>query len=150
MAVTVNHTGITVRDLDRAEAMFRDLFGFETFSRAPRDPSIISAVTGVPGVTVEIAYMRNGATNIELLCYTVPGGNVDYRPRPCDFGSLHMAMNVTDMDTILEKARAWPLEQVGEVIVIDQGPNTGSRIVYMRTPEEGLIIEIIEKKTPAA
>lgn len=146
MSVTVNHTGITVKDLDRAEAMFRELFGFETFSRAPREPAIISAVTGVPGVTVEIAYMRNGATNIELLCYSVPDGNKDYRPRPCDYGSLHMAMNVTDMDAVLEKARVWPLEQVGNIIVIDQGPNRGSRIVYMRTPEEGLIVEMIEKR----
>lgn len=148
MPITVNHTGITVKDLDRSEAMFRDLFGFETFSRAPRDPAIISAVTGVPDIGVEIAYMRNGATSIELLCYSVPDGCEDYRPRPCDLGSLHMAVNVTEMDEMLEKARAWPLDQVGEVVVIDQGPNTGSRIVYMRTPEEGLIIEIIEKKTP--
>ena len=47
---------------------------------------------------------------------------------------------------MLQKARGWPLEQVGELIVIDQGPNTGSRIVYLRTPEEGLIIEMIEKR----
>ncbi|HWJ75182.1 MAG TPA: VOC family protein [Kaistia sp.] len=146
MSVTVNHTGITVKDLDRSEAMFRELFGFETFSRAPRNPGIIQAVTGLPGATVEIAYMRNGATSIELLSYIVPGGNADYRPRPCDFGSLHLAVNVTDMDAMLEKARAWPLDQVGDVVVIDQGPNTGSRIVYMRTPEEGLIVEIIEKR----
>ncbi len=146
MPVTVNHTGITVRDLDRAEAIFRDLFGFETYSRAPRDPAVISAVVGVPGAKVEIVYMRNGAANIELLCYSGPDDRQDYRPRPVDLGSLHMAMNVTDMDEMLEKARAWPMEQVGEVIVIDQGPNTGSRIVYFRTPEEGLIIEMIEKK----
>lgn len=147
MSVTVNHTGITVKDLDRAEALFRDLFGFETYSRAPRDPAIISAVTGVAGAKVEIVYMRNGAANIELLCYSGPDGRLDHRPRPVDLGSLHMAVNVTGMDEMLRKARAWPLEQVGEVIVIDQGPNTGSRIVYFRTPEEGLIIEMIEKKT---
>ncbi len=150
MIITVNHTGITVKDLDRSEAMFRELFGFETFSRAPRDPAIISAVTGVPGARVEIVYMRNGATNIELLCYSGPEDRKDYRPRPCDLGSMHMAVNVTDMDTLLAKARAWPLAQVGEVIVIDQGPNTGSRIVYMRNPEDGLIIEVIEKAAPAA
>ncbi len=146
MPVSVNHTGITVKDLDRAEAIFRDLFGFETFSRAPRDPAVISAVTGVPGAAVEIVYMRNGAANIELLCYSGPDDRQDFRPRPVDLGSLHMAMNVSDMDEMLEKARAWPMEQVGEVIAIDQGPNTGSRIVYFRTPEEGLIIEMIEKK----
>ena len=146
MSVTVNHTGITVRNLDRAVAMFADLFGFEQFSRAPRDPAIIAAVTGVAGAQVEIAYMRNGSTSIELLCYSGPAVRADLRPRPCDLGSPHMAMNVTEMDEMLTKARAWPLDQVGKVITIDQGPNTGSRIVYMRSPEEGLIIEMIEKK----
>ncbi|NPD16834.1 bleomycin resistance protein [Xinfangfangia sp. D13-10-4-6] len=146
MSVTVNHTGITVKDLDRAEALFRDLFGFERFSRAPRDPEIIEAVTGVPGAEVEIVYMRNGPANIELLCYSGPADRQDYRPRPVDLGSLHMAMNVSDMDSMLTRARAWPLEQVGEVIVIDQGPNTGLRIVYFRSPEEGLIIELIEMR----
>jgi catechol 2,3-dioxygenase-like lactoylglutathione lyase family enzyme len=149
MTVTVNHTGITVKDLDRSEAMFRELFGFETFSRAPRDPAIISAVIGVPNTKVEIVYMRNGATNIELLCYSGPDDRKDYRPRACDLGSLHMAVNVPDMDVALEKARAWPLEQVGKVIAIDQGPNTGSRIVYMRNPEDGLIIEMIQKAPSA-
>lgn len=145
MSVTVNHTGITVKNLDRAEALFRDIFGFETFSRAPRDPAVISAVVGVPGCEVEIVYMRNGPANIELLCYSSPRDRQDFRPRPVDLGSLHMAVNVTDMDAMLEKVRAWPMQQIGDLITIDQGPNTGSRIVYFRTPEEGLIIEMIEK-----
>ena len=145
MPITVNHTGITVCDLDRTEAMFRELFGFETFDRAPRDPAIISAVTGVSGAQVEIVYMRNGAANIELLCYSAPAGREDYRPRPCDLGSLHMAVNVDDMDTIMPRALAWPMDVVGEEVLIDAGPNKGSRIVYLRTPEEGLIIEMIQK-----
>lgn len=145
MAITVNHTGITVHDLDRAEAMFRELFGFETFDRAPRDPTIISAVTGVPGAQVEIVYMHNGAVNIELLCYSAPADREDYRPRPCDLGSLHMAVNVDDMDAIMTRALAWPMEVVGDEVRIDAGPNNGSRIVYLRTPEEGLIIEMIQK-----
>lgn len=145
MSVTVNHTGITVKDLDRSEAMFRDLFGFESFSRASRNPAIISAVIGVPGAQVEIIYMRNGATSIELLCYSAPDDQHDYRPRPCDLGSLHMAMNVDDMDDALARALAWPMEVVGEEVRIDAGPNNGSRIVYMRNPEDGLIIEMIQK-----
>lgn len=149
MAVTVNHTGITVLDLDRSVAMFRDLFGFEVFDRADRDPAIISRVTGVAGARVEIAYMRNGPVAVELLCYSAPADRKDYRPAPCDLGSLHMAMNVDDMDAIMEKARLWPLDVVGEEVVIDKGPNTGSRIVYLRNPEDGLILEMIQKPKPA-
>lgn len=145
MSVTVNHTGITVHDLDRSIAMFRDLFGFEVFSRAPRDPAIISRVTGVEGAEVDVAYVRNGAVSFELLCYSKPDDRKDYRPRPCDLGSLHIAVNVEDMDAMLERALAWPLEMVAHEVEIDAGPNIGSRIIYLRTPEEGLIVEMIQK-----
>lgn len=145
MPVTVNHTGITVYDLDRSEEMFRELFGFESFDRAPRDPAIISAVTGVPGAKVEIVYMRNGAQAIELLCYSGPDDRKDFRPRPCDLGSLHLAFNVDDIDDIIARAAKWSLTLVGDVVVIDQGPNTGSRIAYLRNPDDGLILEAIQK-----
>lgn len=149
MSTTVNHTGITVHDLDRSVAMFCELFDFEVISRAPRDPAIISRVTGVEGAEIDIAYVRNGPFSFELLCYSKPADRKDYRPRPCDLGSLHIAVNVEDMDSMLERALAWPLEMVGQEVEIDAGPNTGSRIVYFRTPEEGLIIEMIQKPKPA-
>ncbi|MGJ8530735.1 MAG: VOC family protein [Alphaproteobacteria bacterium] len=148
MSVTVNHTGITVHDLDRSIAMFCELFDFEVFSRAPRDPAIISGVTGVEGAEIEVAYVRNGAVSFELLCYSKPEERKDYRPRPCDLGSLHIAVNVEDMDAMLEKALAWPMDIVGKEVQIDAGPNNGSRIIYLRTPEEGLIVEMIQKPKP--
>lgn len=146
MAVTFNHTGITVRDLDRTEALLRDLFGFETISRAPRAPELIAAVIGVEGAEVEVVYMQNGATRLELLAYSAPADRADYRPRPCDLGSLHIAVNVDDFDAALARAKAWPLDQVGAPVQIDAGPNEGLRIVYVRTPDEGLIIEMIEAR----
>jgi catechol 2,3-dioxygenase-like lactoylglutathione lyase family enzyme len=145
MSINVNHTGITVHDLDRSVAMFSELFEFEVFSRAPRDPEIISRVTGVEGAEIDIAYVRNGPVSFELLCYSKPDNKQDFRPRPCDLGSLHIAINVDDLDDMLDKALAWPLDMVGQVVEIDAGPNIGSRIVYLRTPEEGLIIELIQK-----
>lgn len=141
---TVNHTGITVRDLDRSIAMFCELFGFEMLDRSPRDPAIISAVTGVNGAEVDIAYVGKGGKRFELLAYSAPADAADLRPRPHDLGSLHIALNVEDMDAALEKALSWPLEHVGQEVQIDSGPNKGGRIIYLRTPEEGLIIELIQ------
>lgn len=142
--VTVNHTGITVKDLDRSIAMFCELFGFEQIDRSSRDPAIISTVTGVAGAEVDIAYVRNGAARLELLAYSAPADAADLRPRPHDLGSLHLALNVTDMDALLERALAWPLVPVGKEVRIDAGPNEGARIIYLSTPEEGLIIELIQ------
>ena len=146
MSVTFNHTGITVQDLDRSEAMFRDLFGFETISRAPRDPAIISRVVGIAGAKVEVTYMQLGETRLELLQYSGPDDRKDYRPRPCDLGSLHIAVNVDDIEEAAKRARQWPMEQMGDIVEIDAGPNKGLRIVYMRNPDDGLIIELIQMR----
>lgn len=144
MSVTFNHTGITVKDLDHSIAMFEELFGLEMISRAPRDPAVISRIIGVPGARVEVAYMRGANTTLELLCYSSPDDCTIYWPRPCDLGSLHLAFNVPDMPLALEKTARFNLELMGEVVVIDAGPNKGSMIAYLRSPLDGLIIEIIQ------
>lgn len=144
MTVTYNHTGITVKDLDRAEAMFKELFGFETISRAPRDPDIISRVIGVPGARVEIAYMRSSTTTVELLSYSSPDDQTIYTPRPCDLGSMHVAFNVPNMAEALEKAARFDLELMGEVVIIDAGPNKGSNIAYLRSPSDSFVVELIQ------
>lgn len=145
MDITVNHTGITVANLDHSEAMFQELLGFVTISRAPRDPAVISRVIGVDGAMVEVAYLRNGTATIELLCYSSPAGRGDFRPRPCDLGSLHMAFNVDDLNAIVMKSRDWSLEMMGEIAVVNAGPNKGARIVYMRDRRDGLVLEFIQK-----
>lgn len=144
MPVTLNHTGITVGDLDAAVRLFEDVFGFQVVSRAPRDPDIISRVIGVPGAQVEIAYMRNdsGAT-VELLAYSSPEDRRTYKPRPCDIGSLHLGFNVDDIDAVLAKLHRHNAELMRDVVVIDAGPNKGSRIAYLRNPE-GLVLELIQ------
>ncbi|MGU3574975.1 VOC family protein [Brucellaceae bacterium C25G] len=144
MTVTFNHTGITVKDLDHSEAMFRDLFGFETISRAARDPQIISKVIGVEGAKVEIAYMRSSTTTVELLCYSAPDDLKNYAPRACDVGSLHLGFNVPDMDDALEKAKNYGLKLMGDVVIIDAGPNKGSRIAYLRDAIDGVVLELIQ------
>jgi catechol 2,3-dioxygenase-like lactoylglutathione lyase family enzyme len=56
--LATNHTSFTVSDLDRTLAFFRDGLGFEVTSKAPRDPALIQAITGVEGAELQIAYVR--------------------------------------------------------------------------------------------
>lgn len=144
MSVTLNHTGITVGNLDAAVALFEDAFGFEVISRAPRDPQIISRVIGVAGSSVDIAYMRNGfGATVELLSYSAPDDRRAYAPRACDIGSLHLGFNVDDMNAVLAKLDRHGVKLMGDVVVIDAGPNKGSRIAYLRNPE-GMVLELIQ------
>lgn len=141
-----NHTGIIVSDLDRSIAFFRDALGFEVTSRAPRDPAIIRAITGVEGADVETAYIRGPDHSLELIQYLAPADKGRVSARQCDTGLFHIAFDVDNMDAAVERAREFDLRPVGQITAIDQGPNAGSRICYLQD-WDGATIEFIEKPT---
>ena len=68
-----NHTSFTVSSLDRTIGFFRDCLGFQLLNRAPRDPAIVSRITGVEGADMEIAFLRGPGCTVELIEYKGPG-----------------------------------------------------------------------------
>lgn len=140
-----NHTSFTVRDLERAIALFRDGLGFELVSKAPRDPRAIAAITGVAGGDVTIAFLQGPSHRVELIEYHAPADRGASMPRPCDTGFAHLALDVADMDAALAVAAEHRLGLLGQVYVIDQGPNAGRRVAYFRD-DNGLTLEFLEAK----
>jgi catechol 2,3-dioxygenase-like lactoylglutathione lyase family enzyme len=145
--VSTNHTSFTVSDLDRTLAFFRDGLGFEVTSKAPRDPKLIQAITGVAGADIITAFVRGPGHSLELIQYNAPADRTRVRPNPCDVGFAHVAYDVDDIDAVLETARQYDVHPIGPVTAIDRGPNAGRRVVYTRDPD-GITIEFIE--APAA
>lgn len=142
--LATNHTSFTVSDLDRSIAFFRDGLGFEVTSRAPRDPGLIQAITGVEGADLEIAFVRGPGHTLELIEYKKPGDKGQVVPRPCDTGFAHIAFDVDDIDAAIATAEKFAVRPIGQVVVIDKGPNAGGRVCYLRDPD-GIAIEFIEK-----
>ena len=93
--LATNHTSFTVSDLDRSLAFFRDGLGFEVTSRAPRDPALIQAITGVEGAELSIAYVRGPGHSLELIQYDGPADKGKVTSRPCDTGFAHLATTWT-------------------------------------------------------
>lgn len=102
----VDHTGITVTDLERSLAFWRDVLGFELSHRAQLSGEFAAGVTGVPGADIAIAVVTApGGHRIELLQYHQPAERAHLRPRPCDVGSVHLALRVDDIDAVLCRGR---------------------------------------------
>lgn len=137
-----NHTSFTVADLDRAIPFFRDLLGFELVSRGPRGRALIERMTSIPGADVEIAFVRGPGHTIELVEYKAPADRGASSARLCDAGSAHVALDVDDVGAAVAAAQAHDYHPVGEVIVIDGGPNTGRQVVYLKGPD-GIVVEFI-------
>jgi len=138
-----NHTSFTVSSLDRTIGFFRDCLGFQVVNRAPRDPAIVSRITGVEGADMEIAFLRGPGCTVELIEYKAPASRGRVSARPCDAGFAHMAFDVDDVDEAIAAARAHQLKPISPPVPINDGPNKGRRVVYLRDPD-GVTIEFIE------
>lgn len=137
-----NHTSFTVASLDRAVAFFRDFLGFELVSRAPRGRSLIERMTAIPGADVEIAFVSGPGHTIELIEYKAPAERGASAARLCDAGAAHIALDVDDVAAAVAGAEAHGFRPVGEIIVIDDGPNRGREVVYLKGPDN-FVVEFI-------
>ena len=63
--------------------------------------------------------------------------------RPFDPGSAHLALNVDDLDGVVEVCMNIGAQKIGQMITVDQGPNAGNRIIYISFRNE-VMIELIE------
>ena len=143
--LATNHTSFTVSDLERSVAFFRDALGFEVTSKAPRNPDVVSRITGIPGTEMLIAYVRGPGHSLELIQYLGPKeGRGRVRSLPCDVGFAHVAYDVDDIEAAIDAAAGHDVHVIGEVAVIDQGPNTGGKVAYLRD-RDGITIEFIQK-----
>lgn len=144
--LATNHTSFTVSDLDRSIEFFRDCFGFKLESKAPRDPKLVSHITGVEGANVVTAYLRGPGHVLELIQYRAPAVRGKVWARPCDTGFAHIALDVDNMEEAVKKAAGFEVKAVASPCEIDAGPNKGRKIVYLRD-WDGVTVELIEIKT---
>ena len=139
-----NHTSFTVSNLERSIAFYRDCFGFEVTSKAPREPRLTERLMGVPGADIEIAYVRAPGHSLELIEYRAPASRKKVEARSCDTGAFHIAFNVDDLDAALAACRTHGALPLGERITVDAGPNTGRSTCFVRDPD-GVLIELIQE-----
>ena len=146
--IAADHTGITVANLERSLAFWRDVLGFEFSHRTHHTGALAGEVTGVPGAELTLAVLKAPGHKIELLEYHAPADRGRANLRPCDVGSVHVAFTVDNLDAVLEKITASGWNAVGRAQTLPSGPNAGKRVVYLRDPD-GTTIEFMQPP-PAA
>ena len=142
--LAVNHTSFTVSDIDRTIGFFRDGLGFSVTSKARRNVKIIEQVTGVDGADIIVAFVAAPGHSIELIQYIAPADRGRVEARPCDTGFAHIAFDVDDVDAAVAAAVRFDVRPINPPTRIDQGPNKGRQVVYLRDPD-GVTIEFIER-----
>jgi glyoxylase I family protein len=142
--LVADHTGITVSNLERSLAFWRDVLGFEFSHTAHQKGELAQEITGVEGAEIKLAVLKTpGGHKIELLEYLAPADRKHADIRPCDVGSVHVALLVHDLDSVLERIAALDWKAAGKPQRLQSGPNAGKHVVYVRDPD-GTTIEFME------
>src|SRR5436305_2877978 len=142
--LAADHTGITVSNLERSLAFWRDVLGFELSHTAHQTSELAREITGVAGAEIKLAVLKaSGGHKIELLEYLAPSDRKHVDLRPCDVGSAHVALLVDDLDAVLNAIAASGWKAAGQPQTLKTGPNAGKRVVYVRDPD-GTTIEFMQ------
>ena len=142
--LAADHTGITVSNLERSLAFWRDVLGFELWHTAHQKGELAQQITGVEGAEIKLAVLKAPCGHkIELLEYLAPADRKRAILRPCDVGSVHVALLVHHLDVVLERIAASDWKAAGKPQRLQSGPNAGRRVVYVRDPD-GTTIEFMQ------
>jgi catechol 2,3-dioxygenase-like lactoylglutathione lyase family enzyme len=147
--IAADHTGITVSNLERSLDFWQNLLGFQLSHTAHQTGAMAQEITGVPGAELKLAVVKapNGH-KIELLQYLAPPDRKHVAVRPCDIGSVHVALIVDDLDSVLSKIAESGWKVAGKPQTLQTGPNAGKRVIYVRDPD-GTTIEFMEPPASA-
>ncbi|MDD4189095.1 MAG: VOC family protein [Eubacteriales bacterium] len=140
------HAGITVGDLDRSVAFYRDILGLRHVKTEPPRASRGERL-GVPGARIKIAIMDYPGGSIELIQYFEPKSQKEKAEPVNSIGQVHIAFQVDDIEKTIEKMVEKGVEFIGgnKHEVISDGPLQGWKWIYFKDPD-GTNLELIEGK----
>ena len=145
MLRAINHAGITVADLDRSVAFYRDVLGLTVLDVFDRTTDDIGEIVGYPGARLRIAMLRapGDAARLELIQYLAPSGTPT-RPETHDPATGHVCFEAKDIHAVHARlvAAGFPARSDGPV-EITQGPHRGTLAMYVRDPD-GYTVELFQ------
>jgi catechol 2,3-dioxygenase-like lactoylglutathione lyase family enzyme len=141
----IHHVGITVANLDRSLAFYRDLLGMRLIGLSVDED--VGAILGKQVAGVRIADLDVGNDQIlELLEYGSENGDVrNYGPDAV--GSCHLSLEVGDLTSVLSRLASAGFTPMGEPTPLTIGGVwEGCTVIYLRDPD-GIILELLERDT---
>jgi catechol 2,3-dioxygenase-like lactoylglutathione lyase family enzyme len=136
--VGIHHTGMTVSDLDRS-IEFYSRFGFGLTGNVLEESGPeIDEGTGVAKAHLRCAMLTRGDLRLELIQYASPSDAPPALPNN-GIGSAHIAIEVRDIDAVVETLRRDGVRFTSDPIEHE----SGIRWCYMKDPD-GITAELFE------
>ena len=121
MFTHMDHVGMSVKDMEKAIAFYRDIIGMEVSLDREFDSPLANLI-GSPGAKARVVHMRLGESVIELFDYRQPKGR---EPRSdanqSDFGLTHIGFMVKDFQQTYSRLKAKDVKFLGQPVEIRPG-----------------------------
>jgi len=148
-ALSAHHVGLTVSNLERLVAFYRDLLGFTVvYERGEVTAEYMPRLVGLPGARLKIAGLDIPGLHLDLIEYLAPAGATG-ASRTCDVGNGHLGFAVDDVWAAYRQLVAAGVRFKSEPVSPTQGPNRGGWAVYFTDPD-GITLEMIQRATPGS
>ncbi|HVK09107.1 MAG TPA: VOC family protein [Gemmataceae bacterium] len=145
-ATVVAAVGVTVRDLDRSVAFYREVLGFEKVSDVEVAGEPYERLTGVFGCRLRQVRLRLGEEHLELTEFLAPRGRpIPGESRSNDGWFQHVAIVVSDMDEAYRHLRKHKVEHAstGPQRLPDWNKAAGGiEAFYFKDPDDH-VLEVI-------
>lgn len=142
----INHVGVSVSDMDRSLAFYRDLLGLELVMDldVESEPGL-DRVVAMDSVVGRVAFLDAADTRLELWYYAHPAG--EPRPagtKPADLGVSHLAFEVDDLDGLHRSL-------VGAGVRVTCPPeDLGIHRTFYAQGPDGEFVELLEDRSDRA
>ncbi|UCF92430.1 MAG: VOC family protein [Desulfobacterales bacterium] len=121
MFTRLDHVAMSVKDMDKAIAFYRDVIGLEkAFDREFDTP--MAKLIGIEGAKVRVVHMKLGDAFVELFHYRHPQGRPpDRNHLQNDYGLTHIGFMVEDFQGTYQHLRDKGVRFLGKPVEIRPG-----------------------------
>src|SRR5262245_64554621 len=147
-ALSANHVGLTVSNLERSVAFYRDLLGFRVaYERGEVTADYMPRLVGIPGARLKIVGLDIPGLHLDLIEYIEPKG-AESAGWTSDVGNMHIGFTVDELWAAYRHLSAAGVRFKSEPVSPSTGPNKGGWAVYFVDPD-GVTLEMIQPKSRA-
>lgn len=135
--LTAHHVGLTVADLERAVAFYRDVLGVPVVDRFAVAGEAFADAVDLPGASGRFVHLDGGGVRLELVEYEPTGDARDPAAlnRP---GATHVGLTVEDVRAVYAS-----LPDDVETLSEPRTTASGTTVVFLRDPE-GNLVELLD------
>jgi catechol 2,3-dioxygenase-like lactoylglutathione lyase family enzyme len=140
----LHHSSLTVSDLDRSIAFYRDLLGMRVAMTQEKEGGYLAKITGYPDAHIRMAQLElsGGGHRVELFQYLNRPDRTSM-PEHGDVGGTHICFLVDDIHSLFRRLVEANVDVLSEPIELESGANRGGFGMYLRDPD-GYVLELFQ------